>query len=82
MRVDCLKLTNMSAPVVVDYKESIGLDCLFDMEGEELYAVKWYKDENEFFRWARRKKFKTNISKSKVVVIYYVSGTCRISNPT
>lgn len=40
----------MSAPVVIDYKEDMNLDCQFDMGSEELYAVKWYKDENEFFR--------------------------------
>jgi hypothetical protein len=27
------------------------LQCLYDMEGEELYSVKWYKAGHEFFRW-------------------------------
>ncbi len=26
------------------------LQCLYDMEGEELYSVKWYKAGHEFFR--------------------------------
>jgi hypothetical protein len=26
------------------------LKCLYDLEGDRLYSVKWYKDEDEFFR--------------------------------
>ncbi len=29
------------------------LQCLYDMEGEELYSVKWYKAGHEFFRWRK-----------------------------
>lgn len=45
-----LRLTNMTAPVVADTRKDMNLDCHFDMETEELYAVKWYKDDQEFFR--------------------------------
>ena len=27
------------------------LQCLYDLEGEELYSVKWYKQGQEFFRY-------------------------------
>jgi len=30
------------------------LECHFDLEGEALYSVKWYKDGNEFFRYVPR----------------------------
>lgn len=40
----------MSAPRLIDYKDDMELDCHFDMGNEELYAVKWYKDDHEFFR--------------------------------
>ncbi|KAF5304562.1 hypothetical protein FQA39_LY09613 [Lamprigera yunnana] len=46
-----LRLTNMTAPVVADSRRIMELDCHFDMETEELYAVKWYKDDQEFFRY-------------------------------
>ncbi|KAK5643965.1 hypothetical protein RI129_007810 [Pyrocoelia pectoralis] len=46
-----LRLTNMSAPVVADTKQDMELNCRFDMESEELYAIKWYKDDQEFFRY-------------------------------
>ncbi|XP_065159897.1 uncharacterized protein [Atheta coriaria] len=50
-RVECLRLTKMSAPGVVDYRSTLHLECQFDMGGELLYAVKWYKDDHEFFRY-------------------------------
>ena len=31
-------------------EDDILLQCIFDLEGEKLYSVKWYKDEQEFFR--------------------------------
>ena len=31
--------------------ERATLQCIFDMEGEELYSVKWYKAGHEFFRY-------------------------------
>ena len=27
------------------------LSCNYDLEGEDLYSVKWYKDGNEFYRF-------------------------------
>ncbi|XP_044751233.1 uncharacterized protein LOC123311392 [Coccinella septempunctata] len=47
-----LRLTNMTAPLIQDPRESMGLFCEFDMGGEDLYAVKWYKDDHEFFRYS------------------------------
>ncbi len=31
--------------------EDARLSCEFDMEGSTLYSVKWYKDDNEFYRF-------------------------------
>lgn len=47
-----LRLTNMSAPVLQDPRKEMPLHCRFDMGGEDLYAVKWYKDDHEFFRYS------------------------------
>ncbi|KAK4887584.1 hypothetical protein RN001_003855 [Aquatica leii] len=52
--VDGLKLTNLIIPALVDTRKSMLLDCQFDMEGEELYSVKWYKGIEEFFRYIPR----------------------------
>ncbi|XP_045470373.1 uncharacterized protein LOC123677728 [Harmonia axyridis] len=47
-----LRLTNMTAPLIQDPRENMNLFCEFDMGGEDLYAVKWYKDDHEFFRYS------------------------------
>ncbi|KAK9507847.1 hypothetical protein O3M35_007621 [Rhynocoris fuscipes] len=30
------------------------LECIFDLQGESLYSVKWYKDGAEFYRFTPR----------------------------
>jgi hypothetical protein len=32
----------------------VRLECHFDMNGEALYSVKWYKDGYEFYRYVPR----------------------------
>lgn len=47
-----LKLTKLYVPKVVDPRsEKVELRCEYNLEGKELYSVKWYKDTNEFFRY-------------------------------
>lgn len=47
----CLKLLDVRVPEVIDIREEAVLKCKFDLEGDELYSVKWYKEELEFFRY-------------------------------
>lgn len=50
----------MSRVVVPSYKfqgESATLECPFELSArkrERLYAVKWYKDDAEFFRYVQK----------------------------
>lgn len=47
----CLRLTEIRIPThAIRNKEAI-LECNFDLDREELYSVKWYKDGHEFFRF-------------------------------
>ncbi|XP_017785069.1 PREDICTED: uncharacterized protein LOC108568466 [Nicrophorus vespilloides] len=48
---EALILKNLSVPLVADPREDMNLDCIFDMGNEVMYAVKWYKDDHEFFRF-------------------------------
>ncbi|CAH0551852.1 unnamed protein product [Brassicogethes aeneus] len=47
-----LSITNMTAPVIQDPRKNLHIFCKFDMGGEDLYAVKWYKDDHEFYRYS------------------------------
>ena len=46
-----LRLKNIDVPSHVLVGNEARLSCEFDMEGGTLYSVKWYKDDNEFYRW-------------------------------
>lgn len=41
----------LTVPSLADPRHELILGCRFDMGGEELNSVKWYKDEQEFFRY-------------------------------
>lgn len=47
----CLRMTSIDVPEYQVADESVALKCNFDMEGDELYSVKWYKDGSEFYRF-------------------------------
>ncbi|XP_052851323.1 uncharacterized protein LOC128261586 isoform X2 [Drosophila gunungcola] len=49
-----LKLTEVRIPKYVIKDSPAQLECLYDLDGEALYSVKWYKDGNEFYRYVPR----------------------------
>jgi hypothetical protein len=38
-------------PLAVSPGDTVTLQCSYDLEGDELYTVKWYKGRQEFFRY-------------------------------
>ncbi len=50
---DCfsLRIIRFEVPPAVAKGQSIILYCNFDLEGDELYSVKYYKDYVEFYRY-------------------------------
>ncbi|XP_049537224.1 uncharacterized protein LOC125952043 [Anopheles darlingi] len=50
-KVEGLTLTQLQIPRHVLVNSNVSLECIFDMDGAALYAVKWYKDGNEFYRF-------------------------------
>ena len=46
-----IRLENLNVPSYKFRGENAVLICQYDLEGEQLYSVKWYKDGNEFFRF-------------------------------
>ncbi|ALC39735.1 beat-IIIc, partial [Drosophila busckii] len=49
-----LRLVEVRIPPYVVKGGSVQLECLYDLDGEALYSVKWYKDGNEFYRYVPR----------------------------
>ncbi|CAG9861045.1 unnamed protein product [Phyllotreta striolata] len=46
----CLEL-RIEVPEAVLKGREVVLKCLFDLEGDKLYSVKWYHDSSEFYRF-------------------------------
>uniref|UniRef100_A0A182SYB3 Ig-like domain-containing protein n=1 Tax=Anopheles maculatus TaxID=74869 RepID=A0A182SYB3_9DIPT len=52
--VHCITLTEVRVPKHTIRGHAVKLECHYDMEGEALYSVKWYKDGREFYRFVPR----------------------------
>lgn len=50
----CLRLVQLRVPSYTVRDNPARLECLYDLDGESLYSVKWYKDGNEFYRYVPR----------------------------
>ncbi|KAH6929990.1 hypothetical protein HPB50_007930 [Hyalomma asiaticum] len=46
-----LRLVRLDMPSAVIRGDPLWLNCSFDLESDELYSVKWYKNNREFFRY-------------------------------
>lgn len=49
-----LRLTEVRIPNHQVRDTSAVLECHYDLDGEALYSVKWYKGGNEFYRYVPR----------------------------
>ncbi|CAH1129941.1 unnamed protein product [Ceutorhynchus assimilis] len=59
--MDSLKEIEISIPVAVRVRDTISLQCKYDLEGEPLYTVKWYKGTKEFFRFVPKELPNTKV---------------------
>jgi len=57
----CLKLLELEVPSHKLVGEEASLQCKFDMEGDSLYSVKWYRNEQEFYRYVPNDRPKLQI---------------------
>lgn len=46
-----LRFTEFRIPDFVFHNSSAHLSCNFDLEGDMLYSLKWFKDNWEFYRY-------------------------------
>ncbi|CAF4900884.1 unnamed protein product [Pieris macdunnoughi] len=49
-----LQIIAISVPSMKQRGESVTLTCDYDLEGGKLYSVKWYRDNEEFYRYMPR----------------------------
>ncbi|XP_052128923.1 uncharacterized protein LOC113213259 [Frankliniella occidentalis] len=47
----CLKMVEVKIPPHTIRTHPVTLECNYDLQGEALYSVKWYKDGREFYRY-------------------------------
>ncbi|KAL6958445.1 hypothetical protein U1Q18_052313, partial [Sarracenia purpurea var. burkii] len=48
---ECLKDVTIDIPVAVTPGDTVKMRCLYNLENESLYTVKWYKGRQEFYRY-------------------------------
>ena len=75
--IDSLSNINVRIPEYIQTGESADLTCSFNLGGDDLYSVKWYKGRHEFYRYMPNERpkikifpvkgMKINVSISKVV---------------
>lgn len=46
-----LRNVSVTIPIAVKKGDNANLACSYDMEGDSLYSVKWYKGRREFYRY-------------------------------
>jgi len=49
--VSCLKLVKFSVPDHAIQGDDVQLVCDYDLQGDKLYSVKWYRNGQEFYRY-------------------------------
>ncbi|KAF8794739.1 hypothetical protein HNY73_002681 [Argiope bruennichi] len=49
--VIALKMLELQVPPSIMSGQPITLNCTFDLEGDTLYSIKWYKNNVEFYRY-------------------------------
>lgn len=48
-------------PAAAKIMDTVTLQCKYDLEGELLYTVKWYKGQKEFFRYIPKEMPSTQV---------------------
>ncbi|XP_013792333.2 uncharacterized protein LOC106476214, partial [Limulus polyphemus] len=46
-----LRLQKVEVPTAVRRGDPVWLNCTYDLESDDLYSVKWYKNNVEFYRY-------------------------------
>ncbi len=64
-----LTLSTIDVPAHRVVGDKATLICQFDMEGDTLYSVKWYKDDQEFYRYVPNDRPKLQVFKTEGISV-------------
>ena len=53
---ECIRLLRTFIPSYKKVGETAKLICKYHLEGDTLYSVKWFKGDDEFFRYVPKEK--------------------------
>lgn len=46
-----LRMVMLDVPTAANQGESVELSCIYDLDNDRLYSIKWYKNDVEFYRY-------------------------------
>ena len=46
-----LRLLDIHLPSIAFYGQAVQLNCTYELEFDQLYSIKWYRDDDEFYRY-------------------------------
>ena len=64
-----LTLNTVDVPAHREVGGRAKLICQFDMEGDTLYSVKWYKDDREFYRFVPNDRPKLRVFETEGIQV-------------
>ncbi|XP_058059668.1 uncharacterized protein LOC131210436 [Anopheles bellator] len=64
-----VRLKEVVVPKHAIQGQSVRLECPYEMEGDELYSVRWYKDGHEFYRYVPRDKPEVQVLELRGVIV-------------
>jgi hypothetical protein len=56
-----VKITNVTVPSKAVVGEKVWLNCSYDLENDPLYSIKWYKQEEEIYRFLPSSRPKASV---------------------
>ncbi|XP_025017319.1 uncharacterized protein LOC107365405 [Tetranychus urticae] len=59
--IDCLRISKFYVPTILSSGDSTEFICNYELDGDSLYSLKWYKNESEFYRYEPNNKNKIQI---------------------
>ena len=76
-----LSLNTIDVPAHRVVGDKAELICQFDMEGDTLYSVKWYKDDREFYRFVPNDRPRLQVFDTEGIHVDVSTGSPLIARP-